>query len=112
MASQTAAIYYGKKKAGILRKGDAGYEFAYDENYLKDPTALPISLSLPLRSERHESRELFPFFESLLPEGWLLNITVATAKIDKNDKFRLLLHTGEDPIGAVSIRPLEEKSDE
>ena len=27
---------------------------------------------------------------------------------DKDDKFSLLLHTGEDPIGAVSVRPLEE----
>ena len=109
MASPEAAVvYYGKEKAGILRKTKAGYEFTYDKNYLKEPAALPISLSLPLKAEKYESRELFPFFEGLLPEGWLLNITAATAKIDKEDKFHLLLHTGEDPIGAVSVKPLEE----
>src|SRR3989344_2134844 len=105
MAAQEAAIFYGKKRAGLLRKSESGYEFAYDENYLKDSGAFPISLSLPLRPEKYESRELFPFFEGLLPEGWLLNITAATAKIDKEDKFHLLLHTGEDPIGAVSVKP-------
>lgn len=106
-ASETAMVYYGKRKAGILGKTKAGYEFTYDSDYLKGPAALPISLSLPLTSEKYESRELFPFFEGLLPEGWLLNITATTAKIDKEDKFRLLLHTGEDPIGAVSIMPIE-----
>jgi len=106
---QEAIVFYGKKTAGLLRKSETGYEFTYDGDYLKDPSALPISLSLPLRSEKYASSELFPFFEGLLPEGWLLNLTVAIAKIDKNDKFRLLLHTGEDPIGAVSIREIPVK---
>ena len=107
-AREAAIVYYGKRKAGILGKTKAGYEFAYDPDYLKEPSALPVSLSLPLASERYESTQLFPFFEGLLPEGWLLNITATTAKIDKEDKFHLLLHTGQDPIGAVSVRPLEE----
>ena len=33
----------------------------------------------------------------------------AAAKIDKDDKFRLLLQTGQDPVGAVSVRPLEDE---
>ena len=48
------------------------------------------------------------FFDGLLPEGWLLELICASAKIDKNDKFRLLLHTGQDPVGAVSIKAIEE----
>ena len=106
--ARSGVVYYNDKKAGLLRETGDGYEFAYDPDYLKEPSALPVSLSLPLASERYESTQLFPFFEGLLPEGWLLNITATTAKIDKEDKFHLLLHTGQDPIGAVSVRPLEE----
>ncbi|MBI4677460.1 MAG: HipA N-terminal domain-containing protein [Elusimicrobia bacterium] len=106
-----AAVFYGPKRAGVLvSKGD-GFEFAYDSAYLADHEALPISLSIPLRADKYESKALFPFFDGLLPEGWLLEVICATAKIDPADKFRLLLHTGEDPVGAVSVRPFEEADD-
>lgn len=102
-----AAVYYREKKAGVLIKTGSGYEFVYDPEYLADPAARPISLSLPLQGEKYKSSRLFSFFEGLLPEGWLLELISATIKIDKNDKYRLLLHTGRDPIGAVSILPIE-----
>ncbi len=105
---ESAAIFYKDKKAGTLYKMDSGYEFLYEENYLKDPASLPVSLSLPLQKEPYRSTRLFPFFEGLLPEGWLLRLTCSTAKIDQNDKFHLLLHTGLDPVGAVKILPLEQ----
>ena len=107
--TQRAAVFCKGKPAGLLTKKTAGYEFSYDASYLSDPDAVPISLAMPLRTEKYESRALFPFFDGLLPEGWLLDLTCAAAKIDKNDKFRLLLHTGQDPVGAVSVRPLEDE---
>ena len=101
----SAGVYYQDKKAGILTKTEKGYEFIYDPEYLRDPNARQVSFSMPLQSEKYESAKLFSFFDGLLPEGWLLDLISATAKIDKNDKFRLLLHTGGDPIGAISVRP-------
>ncbi len=103
-----AEVFYRDKRAGELRKTDEGFEFSYDGAYLSSPGALPISLSLPLRAEKYESKILFPFFVGLLPEGWLLDLICAAAKIDKNDKFGLLLHTGQDPIGAVSVVAAED----
>ena len=108
MRANHAEVFYRDKRAGELRKTDAGFEFAYDGAYLSSPEALPISLSLPLRAEKYESKMLFPFFVGLLPEGWLLDLICASAKIDKNDKFGLLLHTGQDPIGAVSVMAAED----
>ncbi len=108
MRADRAEIYCGDKRAGELRKTEKGFEFAYDHAYLSEAGAQPISLSMPLRAEKYESKLLFPFFDGLLPEGWLLDLICASAKIDKNDKFRLLLHTGRDPIGAVSVRELED----
>lgn len=108
MAANRASVFFGSKRAGLLTKKTGGYEFVYDGDYLAEPQAAPISLSMPLRREPFASKELFPFFEGLLPEGWLLDLTCAVAKIDKDDRFSLLLKTGEDPVGAVSVRPVEE----
>ena len=106
----TASVLYRDKRAGTLKKTATGFEFAYDSSYLNDPNAAPISLSMPLRPEKYESNILFPFFDGLLPEGWLLDVVSSKLKVDKHDKFKLLLHMGTDPIGAVSVIPLEEAS--
>ena len=106
---ERAIVYYGDKEAGELTKKPSGFEFAYRHEYLSDPDSMPISLAMPLTGEKYESSVLFPFFDGLLPEGWLLDLTCTSAKIDKNDKFRLLLHTGKDPVGAISIRPADQE---
>jgi serine/threonine-protein kinase HipA len=107
--TQRAIVLCKGKRAGLLTKKAGGYEFSYDAAYLSDADAVPISLAMPLRAQIYESRALFPFFDGLLPEGWLLDLTCAAAKIDKGDKFRLLLQTGQDPVGAVSVRPAEDE---
>ncbi|MCG2726616.1 MAG: HipA N-terminal domain-containing protein [Elusimicrobia bacterium] len=92
----------------MLKKTDTGYVFEYLPEYISVPDAKPISLSMPIREKKFESARLFPFFEGLLPEGWLLDITSKTLKINKKDKFEMLLHVGRDTIGAVSVIPQEE----
>jgi serine/threonine-protein kinase HipA len=108
-SEERALIFYGDKEAGELAKKPEGYEFAYNPTYLRDPDSMPISLAMPLTETKYESPTLFPFFDGLLPEGWLLELTCTSAKIDRNDKFRLLLHVGKDPMGAISIRPIDQE---
>jgi len=104
--SNIAEVFYKNKKAGILIKKKESYEFEYEDNYINDPAAMPISATMPLSQKRFYSEKLFPFFENLLPEGILLEMAVAKLKIDRNNKFELLLHVGQDTVGAVTIRPL------
>jgi len=106
--TDSAIVYYQDKAAGLLKKTQDGYEFSYDSDYVKDNNSKPISLSMPLSEKKYFSVKLFPFFDNLLPEGWLLELTVSRLKIDKNDKFNLLLHVGNDTVGAVRIKPLKE----
>ena len=108
MEYKKAAVYYNGTKAGELQKNATGYVFEYDPVYAATPGSNPISLAMPLNKGRFESAKLFPFFEGLLPEGWLLNITSKALKIDNEDKFELLLHVGKDTIGAISIIPEED----
>lgn len=97
-----ADIYFKDREAGVLEEHEKGFRFTYNKEFKK--SGIPISVSLPVTVETYESRELFSFFVGLLPEGWYLDIVSATLKIDKNDKFGLLLATCGDTPGAVSIR--------
>lgn len=98
-----AKIYYQYQLAGRLVEDENGFTFVYDTDYLQLPTARPVSLTLPLRSEAYKSQVLFPFFDGLIPEGWLLNIAQEHWKIDLRDRMALLLACCQDCIGAVSV---------
>lgn len=54
---------------------------------------------------------LFPFFDGLVPEGWLLDIAEKNWKLSARDRMGLLLKTCRDCIGAVSIEPMEEEKE-
>jgi serine/threonine-protein kinase HipA len=90
-------------RVGVIEETDTGSRFAYDPEWLARPGALPVSLTLPLRAEPYEARGLLPFFENLLPEGWLLELSTAKLKIPKDDAFGLLLATCVDCAGAVEV---------
>src|SRR5689334_19783803 len=108
MPHHKAQVFYNQELAGTLQQLPGGYEFAYTADYLKRPGALPISQTMPLQAEPFKSSTLFPFFDGLLPEGWLLDLTASVLKIDSHDRFELLLHTGSDTVGAVTVRPAPE----
>ena len=102
-AFRTAYVYVRNVFAGTLAETDYGYSFSYDNNYLKSDSAAAVSLTLPLSDEPYHSRTLFPFFDGLIPEGWLLNVVSRNWKIDTKDRFGLLLVACKDAIGNVSI---------
>ena len=103
--SRKAAVFFKNRLAGELTETDEKYIFVYDPKYLED--GQQISLTLPLQSEPFESREVFPFFAGLVPEGWYLRIVSSTLKVDEQDTFGLLLKTCGDCIGAVSLQEME-----
>lgn len=103
-AFRTAYVYVRHTFAGILKETDEGYSFKYDNEYLKNENASAVSLTLPLREKEYTSKILFPFFDGLIPEGWLLKIVTHNWKIDSHDRFGVLLVACKDGIGNVSIR--------
>lgn len=92
---------------GRIEETHEGTRFTYAPAYLaRSRPASPISLTMPLRPEPYESKGgLLTFFENLLPEGWLLELSTAKLKIPKDDAFGLLLATCADCIGAVEVVP-------
>ena len=107
-----ALVEYKGKAAGILEETDEGYEFRYDREYLADAAAAPVSLTLPLSEKPYKSPVLFPYFDGLIPEGWLLDVALRNTDISELDRFSLLLLCCKDCIGAVSVIPIKEDSDE
>ena len=98
-------------RVGIISQTDDGYEFCYDNQYLEKETAEAISLTLPLRVEPYKSLILFPFFDGLIPEGWLLDIAQKNWKINPRDRMELLLTCCKDCLGAVSIERIIEEGE-
>ena len=94
--------------AGWLTQDEHGYHFVYDKDYLENEKAEPISLTLPLQEHIFTSKVMFPFFDGLIPEGWLLDIAEKNWKLNPRDRMGLLLACCKDCIGAVSVHALNE----
>lgn len=103
-------VFYNGLLAGYLEKDDdRGYLFRYDNDYFNDPSLPSISLTLPKTKQVYHSDRMFSFFYGLLSEGINKDIQCRLLKIDENDDFTRLLQTaGDDTIGAVTVKAIEE----
>jgi HipA-like protein len=105
MNPRSAEVFFNNKYVGILSCEDGEYNFRYDDNYISDENAPPISLSFPKRKEAFTSPCLFPFFFGLLAEGENKEIQCTTLRLDENDHFsRLLATLISDSIGGITVR--------
>jgi serine/threonine-protein kinase HipA len=93
---------------GAIEEVGEEIRFAYSPEWLGKAGAVPVSLTMPLREQPYPSRVLHPFFENLLPEGWLLEVASKKLKISKDDAFGMLLATCSDCIGAVEIERMDD----
>jgi serine/threonine-protein kinase HipA len=107
-----AAIFYKDLFAGVLTETDEGeYTYAYDKSYVEKYPSQFLTFSMPVTKGTFKDRRLFPFFEGLIPEGWLLDIASKSWKINQNDRMGLLLACCGNCIGAVSVQPIEENDE-
>lgn len=109
---KTALIRFKGRKAGLLKETDEGYEFTYDTEYLASNSPTAVSLTLPLSDKPYKSPILFPFFDGLIPEGWLLDVALRNTDISELDRYELLLLCCKDCIGAVSVEPVNNEGNE
>lgn len=93
--------------AGVLTQDEDGYHFAYADEYLRSENPKPVSKTLPLKNDAYHNNVLFPFFDGLIPEGWLLEVAEQNWKLDPRDRMGLLLACCRDCIGAVSVQRFE-----
>ena len=102
-----AAIFYKDILAGTLTETDEGeYTFQYHSGYIETHPKEFLTFSMPVNAKPYKDKRLFPFFEGLIPEGWLLDIASKNWKINQNDRMGLLLACCQNCIGAVSVQPI------
>ena len=87
MKLRAAIVRIDGQPVGTLREQGREILFQYDSAWIASPQAVPVSLTLPLRAAPYVSNGLHPFFENLLPEGWLLELATKKLKVAKDDAF-------------------------
>jgi serine/threonine-protein kinase HipA len=106
-----AEIKIHEMTAGILSEDENGYHFLYSPSYLKSEDPVAVSKTFPLKETEYRSSVLFPFFDGLIPEGWLLDVAEKNWKLNPRDRMGLLLSCCRDCIGAVSVYPIEDSNE-
>jgi serine/threonine-protein kinase HipA len=107
-----AKIFYKEDFAGYLTETDEGdYVFQYDEAYVQKHKNQFLTFTMPVRAQPYKDKRLFPFFEGLIPEGWLLEIASKNWKLNTNDRMGLLMACCHNCIGAVSVIPIETENE-
>lgn len=111
MRHYIADVYYGEEHAGTLENSSdsARVIFTYSEDYIAHGRR--IAFHLPVRSEPYVTEGLHPFFDSMVSEGWLKRVQTTTRNIDPSNRFLLLVKTGLDLPGKVSIKLRDEYDD-
>jgi serine/threonine-protein kinase HipA len=103
---RTLNVYLHRQKAGTLTQDHHGdVVFDYDESYLTNPAAKPLSLSLPLTPKRFNRNECRPFFAGILPEEANRKIIAGNLGISEKNDFALLELIGGECAGAVTFLP-------
>lgn len=108
---KSAVVFLRGVRTGVLTEDENGYTFSYDADYIASDKAESVSLTLPLSDKPYHDKVLFPFFDGLIPEGWLLDIAEKNWKIDARDRMSLLLACCKDCIGAVGVEPIIEEEE-
>ncbi len=106
-------VLYKEYFAGTITETDDGeFVFQYDATFVEEHPHDFITFTMPVSSKPYKEKRLFPFFDGLIPEGWLLDIASKSWKINQNDRMGLLLACCKNCIGAVSVEPIPNLDEE
>ena len=108
--TRTLDVYLHSVLAGHLIQDDHGdMVFDYAEGWLANPSAIPLSHSLPLRKERFKRNECRGFFGGILPEEGKREIIARNLGISARNDFAMLEQIGGECAGAVTFIPAGEE---
>jgi serine/threonine-protein kinase HipA len=101
-----AEVFVNGQLAGQLKEVvfEKKYSFEYFSKYRGDA----VSITMPVKQIRYEFDFFPPFFDGLLPEGYQLDGLLKIRKIDRNDFFSQLMAVGNDLVGNVTVKEVDE----
>jgi serine/threonine-protein kinase HipA len=99
----TLPVYFEQRRVGTIDVDKTGPGFTYDPNWVALRGAFPISLTMPLRSDRIAPETFLPWAANLLPESEQLRTLGQILGMARSDVIGLLSAIGRDTAGALSI---------
>jgi len=98
-------VLLGGQRVGRIRQDEKGnLELQYEPAWREDPSAYPLSLSLPLARREHGEPEVRAYLENLLPDSEaILRSWGRRFGVSARNPFALLEHVGEDVAGAAQF---------
>jgi serine/threonine-protein kinase HipA len=89
----------------MLWQDDSGYHFEYNDDFINNDQLYAISVNMPKTQKTYDAKQLFPFFQSMLSEGYNRELQCKALGIDLHDDWNLLINTcNNDTIGAITIK--------
>ena len=107
MAARQLRVFLDGTPVGTLAQSNQGnLSFSYDSAYTDQADPTPLSLSLPVLSNRHRDKAVRAYLEGLLPDSeGVRQRWGRECNVSPNNPFALLAHVGRDAAGAVQILP-------
>src|SRR3984893_3929668 len=96
-------VYFEQRLVGTINVDKSGPGFTYDPVWIGLRGAFPISITMPLKSERIASDSFLPWAANLLPESEQLRTLGQLLGMARSDVIGLLSTIGGDTAGALSI---------
>ncbi len=105
-------VYWETETVGTLWLDEQRrFCFLYDTNWTENPSALPLSVQLPLSDVPYLNDISRPFFSNLLPEADIRKMLQKKYSISEGNDFGLLSEIGGECAGAISILPEDQVLD-
>jgi serine/threonine-protein kinase HipA len=99
----TLPVYFEQRRVGAIDVDKSGPGFRYDPDWIVLRGAFPISITMPLKTERIASDTFLPWAANLLPESEQLRTLGQILGMARSDVIGLLSAIGGDTAGALSI---------
>ena len=105
MTAKELIVLINDQAIGQVTQGNSGrFDFRYADDWLSNPSAIPLSLSMPLANPHHGDDAIRPYMWGLLPDSEATLAAWATRfGASPRNPFSLLSHVGEDLQGAVQM---------
>ncbi len=108
MATRELIVLMHGRRLGTVIQNDNRLTLRYEQAWQTAPTAIPLSLSMPLDRVEHEDALISAFMWGLLPDNELtLNEWGKRHQVSAGNCFALLAAVGEDCPGAIQFMTSE-----
>lgn len=103
----TLETWMNNERVGeLVKQANGAHIFRYDDAWMRNPRARPLSLSLPLQYGNITSDAVFNYFDNLLPDSPVIRDRIVKRyQARSKQPFDLLAEIGRDSVGAVTLLP-------